>query len=267
MPNRERTIRTGAVVLRHREMGEADRLLTLYTEKLGKLRAVAKGVRKLRSRKAGHLEPFTHANLQLARGRDLMIVTQAETIDAFLPLRDNLENVGQASYVIELIDRFTYDSEENSAIFRLIIRTLERLQASDDPALVLRYYEMRLLDFLGFRPELQKCTHCERLIQAEDQYFSAQHGGVLCPECGRSMPGARPISMNALRYLRHFQRSSYEQARVAAPGPATHTELEIIMHHYLTYLLERNLNTPAFMRKLRAELDQKPVIRSDENAQ
>lgn len=190
MPDRERTTRTAAIVLRHREMGEADRLLTLYTEQLGKVRAIAKGVRRLRSRKAGHLEPFTYANLQLARGRDLMIITQAETVDAFLPLRDDLDKVGQASYVIELIDRFTYDSEENSTIFRLIVQTLGRLQTSSDPALVLRYYEMRLLDYLGFRPELQKCTSCEKAIQPEDQYFSALHGGVLCPTCGKGVAGA-----------------------------------------------------------------------------
>lgn len=264
MPDRERTTRTAAIVLRHREMGEADRLLTLYTEQLGKVRAIAKGVRRLRSRKAGHLEPFTYANLQLARGRDLMIITQAETVDAFLPLRDDLDKVGQASYVIELIDRFTYDSEENSTIFRLIVQTLGRLQTSSDPALVLRYYEMRLLDYLGFRPELQKCTSCEKAIQPEDQYFSALHGGVLCPTCGKGVAGARPISVNALRYLRHFQRSAYDQARIAEPGPAAHTELEILMHHYLTYLLERNLNTPAFMRKLRAELDGKTLPPSSE---
>jgi DNA repair protein RecO (recombination protein O) len=267
MPNRERTTRTAAIVLLHKEMGEADRLLTLYTEQLGKVRAIAKGVRRLRSRKAGHLEPFTYANLQLARGRDLMIVTQAETVNAYLPLRDDLEKVGQASYVIELVDRFTYDAEENSAIFRLIVQTLERLQTSPDADLVLRYYEMRLLDYLGFRPELQNCTICNKTIQPEDQYFSALHGGTLCPACGKGKAGARPISLDALRYLRHFQRSAYDQAQIAAPSNAVHAELEIIMHHYLTYLLERNLNTPAFMRKLRAELDPETSPPSSESTQ
>lgn len=259
MVSRERTLRTGALVLRHMEMGEADRLLTLFTEKQGKMRAIAKGVRKLRSRKAGHLEPFTHVNLQLARGRNLPIITQAETIDAFLVIRENLESLGHASYVIELVDRFTFEGEENSSIFRLVIQTLHRLQAAEDPDLVLRYYEMRLLDLLGFRPELQQCVICERPVAAEDQYFSAEHGGVICPRCGSNATGTRPISVNALRYLRHFQRSSFEQARIAEPRAAVHTEMEILMHHYLTYLLERNLNTPAFMRKVRRELSQDPA--------
>jgi DNA repair protein RecO (recombination protein O) len=254
MPKRERSIRTEAVVLRHSDWGEADRLLYLYTEHLGKVRAIGKGIRKPRSRKSGHLEPFTHTNLQLARGRDLYIVTQAETINAFLPLRDDLILFGQASYAIELVDRFTFEGEENQAIFRLIIRTLSRLAVDKDCQLVLRYFEMRLLDLLGFRPQLQRCTACEAQIKPEDQYFSSEKGGVMCPRCGANIPGARPVSMSVLKFMRHFQRSSYEQARLANPGSALHTQIEILMQHYLTYLLERNLNSPAFLRKMHSEL-------------
>ena len=86
-----RSFRVEAVVLRHVDWGEADRLLTLYSREKGKLRAIAKGVRRLRSRKAGHLEPFTRAAVQLARGRDLLIVTQADTVNAYLPIRGDLE--------------------------------------------------------------------------------------------------------------------------------------------------------------------------------
>src|SRR5512147_531639 len=106
MPNREHTLKVEAVVLRHSDWGEADRLLGLYSREQGKLRAVAKGARKLRSRKAGHLEPFTRVSLLMARGRDFWIVTQAETVDAYLPLRDDLVRTSYAGYVVELLDRF-----------------------------------------------------------------------------------------------------------------------------------------------------------------
>ena len=95
MPKTERSYRVTAIVLRHSDWGEADRLLTLFTRERGKLRALAKGARKARSRKAGHLEPFTHVRLQLAKGRDLPIVTQAETVDAYIPLRDDLVKTGR----------------------------------------------------------------------------------------------------------------------------------------------------------------------------
>lgn len=248
-----RTYRTQAVVLRHSDFGEADRLLSVFTREEGKVRAIAKGVRKIRSRKAGHLEPFTHVNLLLARGRTFHIITQAETIDTFLPLREDLQMMGYASYVVELLDRFTYDEDENRALFRLLTNTLKRLSTTDDPRKVLLYYEIRLLDQLGYRPDLKRCVACETEIQPEDQYFSAQLGGVLCPRCGAGRTEARPISMDALRYLRHFQRSSFDQADRARISPEVHRELEAHMHHYLTYLLERGLNSPVFLKRLERE--------------
>jgi DNA repair protein RecO (recombination protein O) len=247
-----RSFRAEAIVLRHSDWGEADRLLTLYTRQHGKVRAIAKGARKIASRKAGHIEPFTHVTLQLARGRDLLIVTQAETIDGYLPIREDLALTGYASYILELLDRFTYEDEsENPTIFRLLVESLARLAAKSDPWLVIRYYEMRLLDFLGFRPQLFECANCGREILAEDQYFSFT-GGVICPRCGRGLPNLTSISVEALKYLRHFQRSSYREASRARPSPEVQKETESLMQGYFTYLLERELNTPGFIKRVRS---------------
>ena len=102
MPSTERSKRVEAVVLRHSDWGEADRILVLYSREAWESCAPSpKGVRKLRSRKAGHLEPFTRVTLQLAKGRDLWIVTQAETVEAYQPLREDLERMGYASYVVD----------------------------------------------------------------------------------------------------------------------------------------------------------------------
>ena len=248
-----RSFRVDAVVLRHSNYGEADRLLTLYTRQLGKTRAIAKGARKIASRKAGHIEPFTHVRLQLAKGRDMLIVTQADTVDAYLSLRDDLILTSQASYVLELLDRFTYEDEtENSAIFRLLTDTLSRLASNADVWLVTRYYELRLLDHLGFRPRLVECANCGREIQPEDQFFSFSAGGVICPSCGRGLPHVHEISMDTLKYLRHFQRSSYAEASRARPSLEVQKEAESLMQGYFTYLLERELNTPGFLKKIRS---------------
>jgi DNA repair protein RecO (recombination protein O) len=253
MPIRERSFRVEGVVLHHKDWGEADRMVGLFTRELGKVRAIAKGIRKLRSRKAGHLEPFTRVSLLLARGRDMLIITQAETMDAYMPLREDLLLVGYASYVVELLDRFTYEEGENPALFRLLSDTLLRLANEPDPAFTVRYYEVRLLDLLGFRPQLFQCAHCGEEIKPEDQYFSAEQGGILCPVCGRGVSGAVPISMPALKLLRHFQRSKYAEARRARLTENVNREMEMLMQHYFTYLLERGLNTPAFLRRVRAE--------------
>jgi len=250
---RWRSARVEAVVLRHQDYGEADRLLTLYTRQLGKARAIAKGARKITSRKAGHLEPFTHVMLQLARGRDLLIVTQAETIEAYLPIRQDLMRTGYASYVVELLDRFTSEDESgHPTLFRLLTETLARLASQADPWPALRYYEMRLLDEAGFRPRLFECAHCGRSIQAEDQFFSFSAGGVICPACGPGLSPLHNVSAEVLKYLRHFQRSHYAEAARARPGAALRREVENLVQGYFTYLLERRLNTAGFLRRIRA---------------
>lgn len=247
-----RSFRVEAVVLRHADWGEADRLLTLYTRQRGKVRAIAKGARKIRSRKAGHLEPFTHVTLQLARGRDLLIVTQADTLEAYLPIREDLVKTGYASYAVELLDRFTYEDEtENQAIFRLLTEALGRLAAEPEAWLAMRYYEVRLLDLLGYRPHLFECANCGGKIQPVDQFFSPSVGGVLCPKCGAGLPGVWSVSVEALKYFRHFQRSSYAEAgRGHRPEMAVQNELETLIQRYLTYLLERGLNSPGFIKQI-----------------
>ena len=248
-----RSFRVEAVVLRHVDYGEADRMLTLYTRQMGKTRALAKGARKIASRKAGHIEPFTYVKLQLAQGRDMPLITQADTVDAYQPLRDDLILTSQASYVLELLDRFTYaDEMENSALFLLLTDTLSRLAAKTDPWLVIRYYEIRLLDHLGFRPQLFECANCGREIKPEDQFFSFSAGGVICPRCAQGLRNLQNISVEALRYLRHFQRSSYADATRARPTPDVQQEVETLMQGYFTYLLERELNTPGFLKKIKS---------------
>jgi len=247
-----RSFRAEAVVLRHANWGEADRILTLYTREWGKLRVIVKGARKIRSRKAGHVEPFTHITLQLAKGRDIPIVTQVETLDAYLPLREDLLRTGYAAYMLELLDRFTYDEEGgNPSLFRLLTDSLERLCKGTEPWLCVRYYEMRLLDYLGFRPRLFECANCGREIQAEDQFFSPSAGGVVCPRCGMGLPGLWPIAVETLKYLRHFQRSSYGEASRARPAPEIQKNVETLMQAHFTYLLERSLNTPGFLKQIK----------------
>jgi DNA repair protein RecO (recombination protein O) len=252
MPERPRSFRAEAVVLRHANWGEADRILTLYTREQGKIRAIAKGARKIRSRKAGHLEPFTHITVQLAKSHDLPIVTQVETLEAYLPLREDLMSTGYASYLVELLDRLTYDEEGgNPALFRLLTDSLARLCSEPDPWLSIRYYEMRLLDFLGFRSQLFECANCRAKIEPVDQYFSPSWGGVICLKCGNGLPGLWPISVEALKYLRHFQRSNYNEASRARVAAEIQKEVEALMQAYFTYLLERELNTPGFIKKVR----------------
>lgn len=205
----------------------------------------------MHSRKAGHLQPFTRVALLLARGRDLWIVTQAETVDAYLDLRDDLLRTGYAAYVVELLDRFTYEDGANPALYRLLVESLQRVASEPDAFPAVRYYELRLLDVLGYRPRLFECTACQETIKPQDQFFSAGEGGVLCPRCGPRFGGAKPVSLAALKFLRHYQRSSYVEARRATLSASVRNEMESLLQHYLTHLLERSLNVPEFLRQVR----------------
>jgi DNA repair protein RecO (recombination protein O) len=251
MAAKQRSLKVEGIVLRHREWGESDRMLTLFTRELGKVQALAKGVRKLRSRKLGHVEPFSRSTLLLARGRSFYILTQAEAVNIHTALRENLILLGYASYVVELLDRFTHEEEQQNRFYRLLASTLTRLNRGDDPNLVTRYYEIRTLDFVGFRPQLMTCAQCKVEILPEDQFISGSQGGALCPNCGRATREARPISMQALKYLRHFQRSNYQNASRANIPEDVYAEIENLMYYYLTYVLERGLNSPAFLRRVR----------------
>jgi len=262
MPNREHVYRTEGVVLRRQNLGEADRLTTVYTLDYGKLRLVAKGVRKLRSRKAGHLEPFTRVALLIARGRELDIITQAEMIEDFLALRSDLDQLGYASYLVELVDRFTVEEgEENRAQYQLLLESLEHLaEKKADPAAIILYFELKLLELVGYRPELFRCLECGAEIQPENQYFAFLEGGVLCPKCGRGKHQLRPISMPVLKILRHFQRSHFTTASSPYVPKTLFVEVDQIMEGYINTLLERQLNVPAFLRRLRHLQNRQKVI-------
>jgi DNA repair protein RecO (recombination protein O) len=254
MAEKFHSYRVEAIVLRHADWGEADRLVTIYTREGTKLRVIAKGARKIKSRKAGHLEPFTRVSLQLARSRSFPIVTQAETQDAYLPLRDDLLRTVTASTVIELLDRFTYESEtENPAAFSLLADTLTRIATQPDAWVAVRYFEVQVLDVLGYRPQLGVCANCSNEIQPVDQFFSIVQGGILCPKCGMNLPGSQPVSMAALKTLRHYQRSSYPQAAKWDPAEAVRLEVENLLQRYITYLLERELNSPGFLKQLKED--------------
>ncbi len=245
-----RTFHATAVVLRHMDYGETDRILTLFTLEQGKIKAIAKGVRRINSRKAGHLEPFSQVHLFLSKGRDLAIITQVETIKSWQRIRDNLQLMGFAAYLVELLDRFTQEEGANRDLYNLLVESLQRLEENPNSKVVVHYYEVRLLELLGFRPDLKNCTSCGKLIQAEDQYFSALAGGVICPQCGRNNPETWQVSMTALKYFRHFQRSKYSQIKNLSIPEGVEVELRGLIERYLTYLLERGLKTPQFIREI-----------------
>jgi len=248
---RPRTHSTAAIVLRQRTIGEADKVLTLYTANAGKAEVIARGVRKARSRLAGYVEPLSHATFQLAQGRTFDVVTQVEPIETFGPLRADLDRLARALYAAELLDRFTEPREPHPDLYRLLLETLRRLEQQPDFELPLRFFEMALLDVLGYRPELDECVVCRAPLRPETNYWSAGAGGVMCRECLQPDTTVHPLSANALKLLRLLLHGRWpEVARVRVDADLA-GELERALLEYVRWVLERDVRSAAFIEAVR----------------
>ncbi|HEX5139700.1 MAG TPA: DNA repair protein RecO [Dehalococcoidia bacterium] len=248
---RPRVYKAQAIVLRQRKLGEADKIVTLYTAYGGKVDAVAKGVRRTKSRLGGHLEPLTHGSYLLAEGRDLDIVTQAETIDAYPALRADLDRVSRGLYCAELVDRLTPERSEGNPIYRLLEQTLGLLSSSSNYELAVRRFELRLLGELGYRPALIDCAVCDRRLEPQANYWSVSAGGAVCPSCADDSLRLTPLSLNGLKMLRLLQRGTFEEAsRIRLSGELAF-ELEQCLTDYVRYILEREVRSARFVETLR----------------
>ncbi len=259
-----RLYRTEGIIIRRRDQGEADRVLTLCTPS-GKVAVLAKGTRKIKSRKAGHIELFARSNFVLSRVPNYWdIISQAETIDAHPRLRGDLLRGAYARYVSELFDRFFTQGEGSSAAYDLLGHTLTWLCEDEDLDLIARFYEQHLLGLAGFRPEMFRCVtgHEERVPlkpreRAEDRRpygFDPEQGGGLCQSCydeQKKRPDVMAISPNGLWFLQECQRGPYTRLQEQNVTPTIHDQVARVMHHYITYHLEQEVKAGAFLRQVK----------------
>ena len=221
MPRPSRSIRTQAIILSRRDFGEADRLLTLLTPSRGKLRAIAKGARKPNAKLSGHVELFARSDWSAAPGAQPRHRDASRTDRARIwGLRDDLQRGAYASYAAELLDRFTADDEEEAGgLFALLDDTLMRIANARDPRLATRFYELALLNLVGFKPELSECVITRLPLLPEAQFFSSDEGGVVS-RAGKSLSQSRllPIELDTLKLLRHFAAQCRKVCRGGEPA-------------------------------------------------
>jgi DNA repair protein RecO (recombination protein O) len=246
----DRLYRCEVIVLARMDFGEADRILTLYSRQHGKFRAIAKGARRPQSRLGPHLEYFNRARLMLARGRELDVITGAETEDAHLAIRDDLDAFGHASHMVEILSRLTQDRQENVAVFDLLASSLQLLADGVDPFHVTRHYELALLTLLGFRPELYRCVECRADLAPAPHQFAMSLGGYLCEQCRGREPGARLVGVDAQKYLRALDRGGLSATIRLRIEPALRAELEGLLGAYLRHVAERDLGSLRVLREL-----------------
>jgi DNA repair protein RecO (recombination protein O) len=246
-----RVTRTEVVVLRHRRLGETDRIVTLLTPGRGKVDAVAKGALRPRSKLAGHLEPAMHVEVLLAHGRTLDIVTQAQTVESFAGVRGDLERLSTAMYLVDVTDRLTIEHHDVRPIYELLLASLIRLARGDGAHLLTRSFEMTLLDITGFRPEWHVCVECGRPADAAPVGWTALGGGVVCGNCLERHEEASLLDVTVLKVLRAIQRGPYEEAARIRLTPELAAALERVMHALVRATAERDLGSQRFVEAVR----------------
>jgi DNA repair protein RecO (recombination protein O) len=252
MPRPERTFRSNAIIMRRQDFGEADRLLTIFTPEYGKMRVIAKGARKPAGRKTGHVELLTRAAMLIGYGREIHVLQQAELIEPFMPLREDLERGAYATYVAELADHFSEFEEQNVSLYKLLNATLGYLsEETVDLRLTARFYELHLLSLVGFQPSLFQCAVGQEDIEPQDQFFSLSDGGLVCPNHVKASSQVIPITLTALKTLRYLQTRDYDVVRKLRLDSVMQLEIERMLQNYIVHLLEHRLKSVEFIRRLR----------------
>ncbi|MEN9644453.1 MAG: repair protein RecO [Actinomycetota bacterium] len=229
--------RDTAVVLRTYKLGEADRIVVLLTEEHGKIRAVAKGVRKTGSKFGARLEPMSHVRLLLSQGRELDVVSQADSVETLAPMLADLDHLTAGIAVLEAADQMSLDREPAPQLYRMVVGALRTIAERGGPLVVPAFY-WKLLAADGVRPELDMCVRC-----GEDNQlvaFDMEQGGALCRNC---RTGA-PLSDDALQVMRMILGGRLNDA---LDLPASRTTHEVMAHatRALEHHIERRLRTVA----------------------
>ena len=246
------TYTTDGVVVRTSNLGEADRIITLITPIHGIVRGVAKAARKPGSKLGGHLDLLKHVSVSVRETRTLHRLSQASTLNGFRGLRDDLDRFSRASYVSEMSERFSVENGSNQPLFRLLIDTLEALEATTNPEMVIHFFEMRLLQLSGFSPELSRCVETGVELEPANHLYSADRGGLVNNEARPVGESALlPASLNTIKLLRFLSRTDITQAGVMKAGEDENRQLSRILRAQIHHVLDRGLRSEAFMDEVR----------------
>ena len=227
--------RERGIVLRTIKLGEADRIVTLATEGRGKVRAVAKGVRKTKSRFGARLEPTSHVAVLCWEGRELDVINQAEAIDSFRTVREDLDRLGRAATLLEAVDLVVQERDENARLYRMLLGALRTLAAHDAPLMVPAFL-WKLLAAEGFSPVVDMCVACG--AEGDLVAFDLGEGGALCVDCRRGLR----VSPEALRLLRRILGGDLVAVLGEPASPAGH-EVEHLGALALENHVERRLRS------------------------
>jgi DNA repair protein RecO (recombination protein O) len=239
------TYKTLGIIIKRTNLGEADRIITLFSENSGKLKAIAKGIRKIKSRLSGNVELFCLTNFTIAEGRNLDIITGAQIEKCYFNIRNDLKLTQRAYYFAELIDKLTEINDPHPEIFSILDKVLENLNNIDSDLLI-PYFEWNIVTEIGYFPELQNCLNCGRKISENEKiYFNVSRGGIVCKNCEKS---DMIITSDTIKLLRLFLKHNILSLQKIKLDLKTKNEIKKITRIYLNSKSEKEFKTQRFLK-------------------
>jgi len=245
------TFKEEGIVIRKKDFGEADKILTIYTRGRGRITAFAPGARKVTSRKTSATELFTHGYYFFHQGKNMDVITEWEILNTFYQLREDLNKAALSFYMAELLNSLLVDGQPHYPTYRLFLESMSLLaRAKESHELWVRAFEVKVLNLHGFGPELYQCASCSNPLSAE-KYFQMDHGGTVCVEC---LEDGLLLTEDQLLFIRNLARRNWNELSRLKFEEQQLVDSEKILALYLRNVLEKELESADFVKQAKQEL-------------
>ncbi len=242
-----KSYRTEAIVLKSLKFGEADNILNLLSPEGGRIGAIAKGVRKTKSRIGGRLQPFSHVELMLHRGRTLDTVTQVESIEPYEAIRSDYDRLTHGAAMLDLLDRVAMEGYADERMFGLALASLDALAASGGGFdRLLSAFELKLMAIIGYRPYLEGCVICDTEA-GSGLGFSGRAGGIVCQACAGTEAQTVPVRQSTITYMRELLGARMSELGKIEAEPGEQDELERLLKPFVAYHVQSRLRGREFL--------------------
>jgi len=242
-------LKTQGIVIKRMNYGEADRILTVLTRDLGKIKVMAKGSRRILSKLGGSLEPFCLVDFIFHEGRSFYLVTSASVIKHFENVHTDIEKTSKAFYIGELLDKFLEEKQTHPEVFELFSKYLENLDKADDPILI-PVFSAKILENLGFKPVTADCLHCQNKLFPEQNYWDDIEGGVICNSCHNKFGHGQKIENDVIKILRLIFSPKFAVGSKINIADSYKNQTGAVLESYIEGVLERELKSKKFMKEI-----------------
>lgn len=244
--------KTEGIVLKSMEYQEADKIVTIYTKDYGKITAIAKGVRKTKSKFGSSLEILTYSIFLFYKGRNLDIVSQTEILESFFSTCKEVIKFAFAANCVEIVNKLTEEREINIGLFNLLKEVLHYLRRTNDPKLLALSFKWQTMSILGYRPSLNHCCKCNKSIEDQkEMYFNVREGGLVCNNCiAEDKEECIKVYLYFVKLVRKILITPLSTISNATIPDIKMKELEKITDLYIAYHSEKSFKTDKFLKNL-----------------